>query len=187
MKKAPRVTPRRQPRTWMITGLLASIAVAYVAFIFVPGQKSISELQAQVQERHQQILQAQSLTRPIAMAKQRLSETREVGLQWRADAPRHTELITHFASLTQQAEAAGVKIERLDPLPAIELHLVAQQNVTLQFSGSFAAVFDLVRRLESLPGTVWIRNLRLSSNASTNVLKGELTLTIFVDRAGYSD
>lgn len=185
-----RTSPRkgRAPRTWLITGLLAGIAVAYVVFIFLPGQRSISKIRADVQERRQQIVQAQALTTTVAGARVRLAAAREVGQRWRTDAPRQSQLITHFASLTQQAQESGVAIDRLDPVPAVELNLIAQQNVTVQFHARFAAVFDFLRRLESLQGTLWIRDLRLHLNREDdNVLRGELTLTIFVDRADYAN
>jgi hypothetical protein len=175
-----------QPKTWLITGLLAAGAVAYVVFVFLPFQRTISGLQGQVQERHQQIMQAQSLAGTVAQARLRLAAAREVGQQWRADAPKQSQFITHFASLTRQAEEAGVAIDRLDPLPPVEMSLIAQQNVTMQFHAPFASVFDLLGRLEALPGTLWIRDLRLHANTETDsTLRGELTLTIFVDRADY--
>ena len=188
MKKTVALSRTGKPKTWMITALLASLAVAYVIFVFIPCQRSISLLQSQVQERQQQILHAQSLARPLVQARERLGQTREVSRQWRDEAPRPTELISHLASLTRQAQAAGVAIERLDPLPAVELKVVAQQNVTLQFHGAFPQTFELLRRLESLPGTIWVRDLRLTApNETDNQLHGELTLTIFVDRAVYAD
>jgi Tfp pilus assembly protein PilO len=176
------------PKTWLITALLAAAAVAYVVFVFLPGHRTINELRAQVQERRQQIMQAQSLAATVAQARVRLASAREVGQQWRSNAPRQAQLITHFASLTHQAEEAGVAIDRLDPLPALEMNLIAQQNVTMQFHAPFAAIFDLLRRLEALPGTLWVRNLRLHAAAENdNTLRGELTLTIFVDRADKSN
>jgi Tfp pilus assembly protein PilO len=179
--------PQRKPKTWLITGLLAAVAVAYVVMVFVPGQKSIGEMRADVQQRHQQIVQAHSIARPIALAQQRLDQTRQVGLQWRQTAPRLADLSTWLARLTEQSEAAGVKIQRLDPVPVTELNLIAQQNVALQFTGSFAAAFELLGRLESLPGTIWIRDLRLTGDPAAGQIRGDLTLTIFVDRADYSD
>lgn len=188
MKKTIALGRTGKPKTWIITALLASLAVAYVIFIFVPCQRSIGLLQSQVQERQQQIMHAQSLVRPLVQARERLTQTREVCRQWRDESPRPTELISHLASLTRQAEAAGVAIERLDPLPAVEQKVVAQQNVTIQFHGAFHETFELLRRLETLPGTLWIRDLRLTApNEADNHLHGELTLTIFVDRAVYAD
>lgn len=184
MKKKPAARSSKRPQSWIITAFLAAVAVAYVWFVFLPCQRAINAQRAKVQERRQQIMQAQTLTRTVEQARQRMTETRLVSEKWRADSPRRTDLVTHFAKLTQQAQLAGVAIERLDPLPTVELNLVAQQNVTLQFHAPFAAVFDLLRRLEQLPGTLWVRSLRLhmTSEASRD-LHGELTLTIFVDRA----
>jgi Tfp pilus assembly protein PilO len=178
----------RKPQTWLITALLAAGAVAYVVFVFVPFQRTISGLRNQVQERSQQIVQAQSLVGTVAQARLRLVAAREVSEKWRADAPRQAQLVTHFASLTQKADEAGVVIDRLDPLPAVELNLIAQQNISMQFHGPFPAIFDLLERLESLPGTLWVRDVRLqASTANDDTLRGELTLTIFVDRADYAN
>jgi Tfp pilus assembly protein PilO len=183
MKKKNTARPGGKPQSWIITGLLAVVAVAYVWFVFLPCQRVINERRAQVQERRQQIMQAQSLSRTVEQARIRLTDTRQVSEKWRAESPRRADLITQFASLTQQAQQAGVSIERLDPLPTTELNLIAQQNVTLTFHAPFAAVFDLLKRLEALPGTLWIRSVRLTAgNESDATLRGELTLTIFVDR-----
>jgi Tfp pilus assembly protein PilO len=188
MKKKIPSRQNGKPKTWLTTALLAAVALAYLYFVFLPGQRSITELRAQVQERHQQMSQSQSLARTVASAKERLTEARKVGQAWRDDAPRHSELISHFASLTQQAEAAGVAIDRFDPLPAVELNLISMQNVTLQFHAPFAAVFDLLTRLEGLSGTLWVRDLRLQAGSENDkALRGELTLTIFVDRTDYSN
>ena len=188
MKRQSQTRQSNRPKTWLTTALLAAIAVSYVVFVFVPMQRSIDALKQQVQERRQQIMQAQSLAGTVAQSRLRLAAAREVSQHWRSMAPRQAQLITHYASLTQQAEEAGVAIDRLDPLPAVELHLLAQQNVTMQFHGPFASIFDLIHRLEALPGTLWIRDLRLhASNENSNSLKGELTLTIFADRADYAN
>ncbi len=178
----------QKPQTWLITALLAAGAVAYVVFVFLPFQRTIGALRDQVQERTQQIVQAQSLVGTVAQARVRLTAAREVSEKWRAEAPRQAQLVTHFASLTQKAEEAGVAIDRLDPLPAVELNLLAQQNVSMQFHGPFSAMFDFLHRLEALPGTLWVRDLRLqASTENDSTLRGELTLTIFVDRADYAN
>jgi Tfp pilus assembly protein PilO len=177
-----------KPKTWLITGLLAAASVAYVVFGFLPIQHSINHIRQQVQEQRQQIMQAQSLVGTVSQTRLRLAAARDVCREWRSQAPRQAQLITHYASLTQQAQEAGVSIDRLDPLPAVELNLIAQQNVAMQFHADFAKVFDLVHRLESLPGTLWIRDLRLQTVAENdNTLRGELTLTIFADRADYAN
>jgi len=185
-KQAPVTT--RAPRSWLITALLASLAVAYVAFVFVPAQGKIGTLRGQLNERRQHILQAQGLVMPVAHAAGQLAKTRQVSDQWRSAAPSHAELSANFAQLTSEAKAAGVVIERLDPQPPAELKVLSQHAVNVQFHGEFAAAFDFLRRIEQLPATVWISNLRLAGDdSSSGTLHGELNLTIFVDRTGSTD
>jgi Tfp pilus assembly protein PilO len=178
----------RAPRSWLITALLASLAVAYVAFIFVPAQASIGTLRGQLNERRQHILQAQSLVLPVAHASKQLTATKEVTDKWRSAAPNASELSANFALLTTEAKAAGVVIERFDPQTPAELQVLSQHAVNVHFHGPFADVFDFLRRIEELPATVWISNLRIGTDGeSTATLRGELNLTIFVDRTGSSD
>jgi len=179
---------QKRPKSWLITGLMGAAAIAYVVFVFLPLRHSIDNIRQQIEQRRQEIIDAHSLATKLAETKLQLAATREVSHDWRSQAPRQAQLVTHYASLTQQAHEAGVSIDRLDPLPATEFNLLARQNVAMQFHAPFEAVFDLVRRLESLPGTPWVRDLRLTaSDDSTATLRGELTLTIFADRADYAN
>lgn len=187
MKKAAK-PPSGQPRTWMITALLAVLAVSYVMVVFLPAQRSIRALRAELQEKRQHVVQGQSLTGPISRSRQQLLETNEVCLDWQKAAPSPSELAQHLASITQLAKAADVTVGRFEPQPAVKMQMMSQHNVTLHFLGSFAQTFDFLARLEQLPGTVWIRDLRMVGGADKpHVLQGELTLTIFVDCADYAD
>ena len=60
MKNRNPPQPAAQPRTWLITALLAAAAVGYVVLVFRPAQYRIHGLRAEVQERRQQILQGTS-------------------------------------------------------------------------------------------------------------------------------
>src|SRR5262245_19204460 len=129
MKKKSLNRKVAKPKTWLVTGFLAAAAVAYVLFGFLPLQNSMNQLRQQVQERRQQIMQAQSLVGTVAQTLVRLAAAREVCQLWRSEAPRPAQIITHYASLTQQADEAGVSIDRLDPLPAVELNLIDRKSV----------------------------------------------------------
>jgi Tfp pilus assembly protein PilO len=187
MSQSPPST-RRAPRSWLITALLASLAVAHVTFVFVPAQADISKLRGRLNERRQHILQAQGLALPVEQMAKHVTKTRQVSDQWRSAAPSLNELSETFAELTSQAKAAGVSLERLDPQAPTEMKVLSQHAVTVQFRGGFAELFDFLGRVEKLPGTVWITNVRVSGGESAAAtLQGELNLTIFVDRTGSAD
>ena len=177
-----------RPKSYLVTALLASAAVAYALFVFVPAQKKIVELRSTLNERRQHILQANSLVLPLDQASGQLAKTKLVTLEWQKEAPRPSTLAGHFARLSSEAEAAGVTIEKFDPQPAVEMKVLAQHAVVIQWKGDFAQSFDFIRRIEQLPGTVWLRQLRMTrSEQPRSPLQGELTLTIFVDRSDYAD
>ncbi len=179
--------PTRAPRSWLITALLASLAVAYVAFVFVPAQAAIGKLRDQLNERRQHILQAQGLVLPVDHLARQVARTRQVSDGWQSAAPSHGELSATYARLTTEAKAAGIAIERLDPLAPAELQVLSLHAVTVQFRGRFAEVFEFLRRVEELPASIWISNLRIGGENSAATLQGEVNLTIFVDRTGSTD
>jgi len=188
MSVKAKATAARAPRSWMITALLASLAVAYVTFVFVPAQAEITALRGRLNERRQHILQANGLVLPVEHAAEQLAKTRLIGTQWKAAAPNPAELSGCFASLTAEAKSAGVSIERFDPQNSTEMQVVAQHGVTVHFHGDFARVFDFLRRIEELPATVWLTSMKVSADQRTaSPLRGELNLTIFVDRTDSAD
>jgi Tfp pilus assembly protein PilO len=178
---------RGQPRSWLITGLLAGGALAYLMFGFLPAQRSISRLRSQVNERQQHILQAQGLIGPLEQTAQQLARTRAVSDNWHESAPDHHELAGHMARLTAAARSASVALERFDPLPPVELATLSQHAVSVELSGEFAGIFEFLRQVEQLPGSVWVRDLRLTVQPDGSTVQGELTLTIFVDRSDSAD
>jgi len=188
MKKKLSPPSSSKPKTWLITALLAALAVGYTVFVFLPLQRSIGRLRSELQEKRQHVVHGQSIAGTILRARQQLAQTTEVGQQWQAGAPTPAELAQHYSSISQHARAAGVKVERFEPQPAAEMQVLAQHNVTMHFEAPFAQAFDFLARLEQLPGTVWFRDVRLFvADEKSQLVQGELTLTIFVDRADYSD
>ena len=67
-------------------------------------------------------MQSQSLVGTVTQTRLRLVAAHDVSKAWRCKAARQAQLVTHYASLTQKAQEAGVAIDRLDPLPAVELN-----------------------------------------------------------------
>jgi|GEM_PF-1167231 len=178
----------RPVKSWMVTALLALASVGYVMLIFVPGQRSIAKVRSEIEEKQQHVMQSQQLGGPIRQAQLRLASTREYTADWHSAAPRSRDLVGVFARLAEEAKAAGVQVKRLDPQPAVQHQAISEHPLVVIMEGSFASVFDFVRRLERLPETIWVRDLRMvRSDSSSETLMVELTLTIFTDRNENAD
>lgn len=177
-----------RPPTLLVTALLGAGAIAYVLFVFLPGQRAIRELHSQRHDKQQQILASTSLVKQLSVAQKRLTLTQDCSQTWREAAPAQAELAATYASLTEAAQATGLTLRRFDPQPAVEGELIGEHNLSLEWQGSFPQVFEFIRHLEQLPPTIWVRQLHLTaSDAGSETLQGALTLTIFVDRADNSD
>jgi Tfp pilus assembly protein PilO len=178
----------RPVKSWMVTSLLALAAVGYVVFVFLPGQRSIAQIRSEIDEKRQHVLQSQQLGAPIRQAELRLASTREFTADWRANAPRPRDLVGVYAQLAEQAKAAGVRVKRLDPQQAVQHQVLGEHPLVVSLEGPFASVFDFVRRVEQMPETIWIRDLRLArSEGGSETLTVEMTLTIFTDRSEIAD
>jgi Tfp pilus assembly protein PilO len=168
--------------------MFGACAIAYVMFVFLPGQRAIGELNRLRHEKQQHILESTSLVEQLSVAQQRLSLTQTCSRNWRATAPDQAELVATYAGLTEAAQAAGLALRRFDPQSPVEGQLIGEHNLSLEWQGSFPQLFEFIRRLEQLPPTIWVRQFNLAAgNADGETLQGGLTLTIFVDHADNSD
>ncbi len=177
------------PATWIITSVLALVAMLYFLFGFLPSQKVMSGLQHQLLEKHQavslmdvQALQQQSL-------EAQLVSVQNYGVNWRKSALKPGAMAATMARISQEAKAANVSILRLEPQKhPLELHSIRPVTLAVAYQGTFADSFDFIRRLESLPLPLWIQNLHLSQTGeAAGLIRTEMTLTIFANSPDYSD
>lgn len=174
--------------SWLVTGVVASLAVVYALFVFLPAQKKAATLKLKKYELMQYIANRLKTNEKIEQARQRQVQVEQVTAAWRQHAPQVGELGRLLSSITQQARQAGVTLQRFDPQQQVPLHYISQQPIQVALEGDFAQVFDFLQRVESMPHRVWISNLTLSTTGEDGqTLRAEMTLTIFADLAENSE
>jgi type IV pilus assembly protein PilO len=175
--------------SWLVTGVVATLAVLYTLFVFLPAQHKAAALKSKKYELMQYVSNRSKTHEKIAQARQRQAQIEEVSTAWHQNAPDATEIGRTLSSITQQARQSGVTLQRFDPEPQVRLQAIAQQPISVALEGDFAQVFQFLHRVESLPHRVWITNLTLSPVAiagtstgeAAQTLRVEMTLTIFLD------
>jgi len=178
----PPVKQNRTLPSWLVTGVVATLAVLYTLFIFLPTQHKTSALKSKKYELMQYVANRSKTNEKIELARQRQAKIEQLSLVWRQHAPDASEVGRALSNITQQARQAGVTLQRFDPEPQVRLQTIAQQPIAVALEGNFAQAFDFLHRLESLPHRVWISNLTLSpAGEDAQTLRVEMTLTIFVD------
>ena len=174
--------------SWLVTGVVASLAVVYVLFVFLPAQRKASALKLKKYELMQYVANRLKTSDKIEQARQRKLQVEQVTRAWREHAPQVGELGRLLSAITQQARQAGVMLQRFDPQPQTPLQFISQQPIQVALEGDFAQVFDFLQRVETMPHRVWVSNLTLSSTTEDGkTLRAEMTLTIFADLAENSE
>ena len=180
--------PITKPRSWIVTSLLSAVAVAYVVFVFLPGQRAIGGMRKQLHEKQQYVVQADRLTFAIQKATDDLQAAHDYAEEWRTAAPSEAKLAATFGRITERAQQAGLNVHRFDPRPVVKFDSIWQAPISLVAEGDFQQIFEFVRLVEAMPGTVWVQDLRLESDAKADGrLRCELTLTVFADNRDFSE
>lgn len=178
----------KKPRSWMVTAALSATAIAYVVFVFLPGQRAIGDMRKQLHEKQQFIVQADRLVFAIERASADLQSAHEYAEGWRAEAPSEAKLAAKLGQITQRAQQSGLTLGRFDPQPVVKLDAVWQAPITLVGEGDFQQICEFLRLVETMPGTVWVQNLRLDNGGKEDgPLRCEMTLTVFADNRDISE
>jgi Tfp pilus assembly protein PilO len=182
MKKS--LSQGRAIPSWLVTGLICGAAVVYTLFLFLPQQRKTSKLKAKKFELMQYVAGQQQMSDKIAQAERRQREVEVTTARWLEHAPKVSEVGRHLSSITTQAHAAGVTIQRFDPQPQVAYQTVVQQAIVVAVEGNFEQVFDFLHRVETMPHKVGVTNLSLNgASEDAQTLRAEMTLTIFADLA----
>jgi Tfp pilus assembly protein PilO len=176
------------PPSWLVTGAVATLAVLYTLFVFLPGQRKAAALKSKKYELMQYVANRTKIGEKIEQAQQRHQQMLRMTAAWQEHAPTVGELGRTLSAITQHARQAGVTLQRFDPQPQQSLKSIAQQPIAVSLEGNFGQIFDFLKRLESLPHRVWVSQLTISTSSEDgDTLRAEMTLTIFADLAENSE
>jgi len=174
-------------RSRLITIASGGAAVAYALLVFVPGQKSIAELQKTVRIQETQVAQSLTMVQPIRELEAKLSATERFIQSWRGRAPAPTQVASVFAQIISLARESDVDITSLSPQAEQSLETIGLIPVAVQARGSYRSLRGLLERLDAMSGQVWIEELHLQPHdKGTETLGCTLKLIIFVNRSEIS-
>lgn len=169
-------------RNVVITALLCAGAVAYVFFVFLPGQKKIGEMKVQLSDKQNYILKTNQQALLIDTLEHKIKATLEFTEKWQAAAPEETNLASLYGEITAQAKQAGITVVQFDPEPAEKLQAVWRIDVKVGFEGDFRPCYEFIRSVEKNQATIWITEVSLKPHGvNEGEIRGEVILRIFAD------
>lgn len=177
----------KKSQSWLVTLPVAGAAVAYVWYVFLPGQKTLSSLQNELLTKR---------TFAINQAKYE-SDTRAVNLEIESarkfidhsnrSLAGPNDLSRLYGEIAAIAKQAGVETTRFSPDPARPYARLVKCPVNLGCEGTFAQVASLIEGLERLPQRVWLEHLSIEAiEDKEGLLRCELILEVFANNLGFS-
>jgi Tfp pilus assembly protein PilO len=170
------------------TSLISALALAYIVIVFLPQQRAIAGLRAQLQEKQDFILQSERL-RPVVETKTR--EVREaeafVSVQQQR-VPTVEQVPDVFGRISDHVRLAGVRNERFEPEPTADLGSFRKIPVRIAIEGSFTQLFALLHGLEDTTMPLWIEDLQILRDSENGAsLECKVNLAVFAAEREISD
>jgi Tfp pilus assembly protein PilO len=107
---------------------------------------------------------------------------------WRSASPHEANLAGLFGRIGALARSSHVSTTRMAPHAPLVMARVRRVTLVMGCTGSFSQIASFLQKLENMPQTLWIEDLRLEKSSKDGELVGcEMTLEIFADNPESSD
>jgi len=166
---------------WAVTALPTAIAIVYLALIWLPGNRAITDVQDRVETQRQFVVDAAGLPAMLADRQRELDAAEAAIARWKKAAPRNRRLAAYFEKIDAVAREAGLTVARFDTQPAVGHETIREVPLVIDCSGGFAHVHEFLRNLERLPATVWIESIEIE-----NMKNSAKDVTCKVNLVGFS-
>jgi len=169
--------------------LLGLAVISTVAFVFLPRERAIADLRAELETREQFISETQHMDALIVSMENDLEAARAYVDARVSSAPPEAKLASVFGTIASEAKDSGVVTQSFQPQKSNdEQSPISRSTATMVTEGDFLEMFDFLGRLERLPVSLWLDDLQLQVvDEETSRLSCEMTLVIFADNRGNSD
>lgn len=177
----------KKSQSWLVTLPVAGAAVAYVWYIFLPGQQTLNTLRSELLSKRTfafNLTKYESDTRTIVGE---MDAARKYIEQSNRALVGPNDMSRLYGEIAAIAKQAGVETTRFSPDPPRSYAKIMKYPVNLGCEGSFAQVASLIEGLERLPQRVWLEHVSIEAvEDKEGLLRCELSLEVFANNPGFS-
>lgn len=153
---------------YRVNNLLALIgtaagAGAYVVLAFLPVQRSNERLCDELRGKQEFITRLEGMRATILRTEEELRLAQQYVDAWRDAVPAQSELSTLYGRIHAALKDSGAAVSRFEPMQPQPLATHTRIPVTVTGIGDFEQITRGLLRLEQLPATVWVDELRLTT------------------------
>ncbi|MCE5303736.1 MAG: type 4a pilus biogenesis protein PilO [Planctomycetaceae bacterium] len=167
---------------WIVTLSLAAVALAYLTLVWLPGRKSLAQLQQTIELKRAVIAQSTGLSDALLQTHRELNETETLVRQWEKISPGKKDSPALYGKIHAMAKNSRLSVTRFDPQPIVSHEQLKELPIVIACSGSFDQIYEFLRCLEQQSQTIWVENLRMDKKAkNTKDVQCEISLVVFSD------
>jgi Tfp pilus assembly protein PilO len=167
---------------------MIGVGVAFLLLVFLPNFRAMNKQRDLIQLQQKFIVETESLKGEISEIEARVKQTQKFCQDWESLAPIEADISQIHREINECVSAAGASVTGFDPQPAIPMRTLDRVPLTLRAAGTFAQMHSLLAKLEAMPETIWLENLRLkAAGKDTERMDCEVTLVVFAKKSEKSD
>ena len=173
---------------WLLPVLAMAGGAAYLAFIFLPAQRTLAGLRGDLAAKQEFLAQAAALAPTIEATRREWDDTVRYNQQWLDAAPSADRISQLFGRINALAKQSGATLTRFDPEPVESYECLRRIPILVGCRGEFPQVCEFLQSLEHLPQTIWMDHLRFDLDRKDGAtVDAEINVEIFADNLASSD
>jgi Tfp pilus assembly protein PilO len=173
---------------WLLPLAALGMAAAYFALVFLPNRRAIGELAEQVACKQEAVLRAAAESHALVTTQKEIQRASAYVAAWQSASSHEANLAGLFGRIGALARSSHVSTTRMAPQEPLVMARLRRVSVLMGCTGSFPQITGFLQKLENLPQTLWIEDLRLeNSSKDGELMRCEMTLEVFADNPESSD
>ena len=142
---------------------MLGIGAAYVLLLFLPNYRQLNKQRELIQLQQDFIDKTEGLKGEISELQAQVSQTQDFCQQWLEKAPGDADIPQIHKRVSECVTRSGATVTGFDPQPALTLDTLDRIPLTVRAAGDFSQIHDMLARLEAMPETLWLENLRMQA------------------------
>jgi Tfp pilus assembly protein PilO len=159
--------------------------IAYLVFVFLPGNRAIAQLDDEVTELRSYIQVSSQLTLEIEEIEGKMGRIREAQSEWEKSAGATASRSVVYGAVSQIAADNKLQMVEFKPKPSESMALLEPLGLSLTYSGKFNSIANFIAELEAMPQVIWIDQATFQRQKGEDV-QVALEMRIFVDKTDKS-
>jgi Tfp pilus assembly protein PilO len=173
---------------WITIAVVAFATVGFLMLSFLPKMQSISDEQRNLDDKLEYVLHAQKSVRASDELQRELDLVLAYIEKHDDQLIAEEELPALYSKISLVAKAHSAITTKFEPLPSTPYDSFRKASLRLGVNGSFAAIYGLVKDLESLDTQIWVEDLKFRGFGETGKPEEcDMLLVVFVDNPEKTD